>query len=272
MDPHGALYLQIADTLAQSIRAGTLARGERMPSVRDLARRHGVSVSTAVQAYRSLEDAQLIEARPRSGYFVAARPPRLPEPEVSRPPERSLPVDLGEVAAHMIRVGHDPQYISFGAACPSADLFDNDRVRRTVSRAIQRNRALLTHYPVGPGQEALRRVIARQALRLGCPLDPSRILVSNGCLESITLALRAATEPGDIVALNRPRISASWRFSKTCACARSRFRPIRAPACRWTRCSWRWTPSPCARCSQCRRCRTRWARACRRPNAGGSRS
>lgn len=204
MDPHGALYLQIADTLAQSIRAGTLARGERVPSVRDLARRHGVSVSTAVQAYRSLEDAQLIEARPRSGYFVAARPPRLPEPEVSQPPERSLPVDLGEVAAHMIRVGHDPQYISFGAACPSGELFDNDRVRRTVSRVIQRNRALLTHYPVGPGQEALRRMIARQALRLGCPLEASRIVVSNGCLESITLALRAATEPGDIVALESP--------------------------------------------------------------------
>jgi DNA-binding GntR family transcriptional regulator len=130
MDPHGALYLQIADTLAQSIRAGTLARGERMPSVRDLARRHGVSVSTAVQAYRSLEDAQLIEARPRSGYFVAARPPRLPEPEVSRPPE--LLRFSGRVAAHMIRVGHDPQHLFGTARVPT---HPTTTAWRTVSRA-----------------------------------------------------------------------------------------------------------------------------------------
>ena len=73
------LYLQIAERIAQPIRAGTLARGERIPSVRELARQQGVSLSTVVQAYRTLEDARLIEARPRSGYFVAARAPRLPE-------------------------------------------------------------------------------------------------------------------------------------------------------------------------------------------------
>jgi len=206
MDTGGMLYARIADTIARSIRAGTLARGERLPSVRETARRHGVSVSTAVQALRTLEDNQLIEARPRSGHFVAARPPRLPEPEVSRPPARSLPVDMGSVAvaAEMIRLGHDPRYLSFGAACPSGDLFDNDRIRRTVSRAIQRNRALLTHYPLGPGQEPLRRAIARHALGMGCTLDADRIVVTNGCLESITLALRAVTRPGDVVALESP--------------------------------------------------------------------
>jgi len=54
--------------------------------VRAMARQHGVSLATVVQAYRTLEDARLIEARPRSGYFVAARPASLPEPETSRPP------------------------------------------------------------------------------------------------------------------------------------------------------------------------------------------
>ena len=68
------LYLQIAESIATPIRAGTLTRGERIPSVRELARRHRVSLGTVMQAYRMLEDSRLIEARPRSGYFVAARP------------------------------------------------------------------------------------------------------------------------------------------------------------------------------------------------------
>ena len=99
MASHDPLYLQIAESIADSIRAGALVRGERLHSVRDVARTRGVSMATVVQAYRSLEDARLIEARPRSGYFVAARPAALPEPETSRPPAKSQRVDVGALAA-----------------------------------------------------------------------------------------------------------------------------------------------------------------------------
>lgn len=198
------LYLQIAESLARPIRAGTLARGARMPSVRMLARQHGVSLATITQAYRTLEDGRLIEARPRSGYFVAARPARLPEPRTSRPPEQALRVDISSLAAQVMRLASDPAYISFGAACPSAELFQQERVRRAMSRAVQRQRATLCHYPLGPGDESLRRAVARHALRMGCTLDPDELLITHSCLEAITLCLRAVTQPGDVVALESP--------------------------------------------------------------------
>jgi DNA-binding transcriptional MocR family regulator len=204
MDTHDTLYLRIADTFAASVRSGTLARGDRLPSVRETARREGVSVATAVQAYRTLEDARLIEARPRSGYYVAARPPRAPEPEPSSPPADAVEVDLGRIGAEIVRLGHDPDYVSFGAACPGEQLFDQDRIRRTLSRTVQRHRGLLAHYSIGPGRIELRRAIARHALGMGCALDPRHITVTNGCIESVTLALRAATRPGDVVALESP--------------------------------------------------------------------
>ncbi|MFP5401775.1 MAG: GntR family transcriptional regulator, partial [Gammaproteobacteria bacterium] len=109
----GVLYLSIAETLARSIRSGAMRRGERVPSVRELARQHGVSLSTATQAYRSLEDARLIEARPRSGYFVAARPRSLPEPDTSRPPAVSTRVDRSALTAEVMRIAEDPGYVSF---------------------------------------------------------------------------------------------------------------------------------------------------------------
>jgi len=200
-----ALYLQIAESIAAPIRSGTLARGERVPSVRELARQRSVSHATVVQAYRTLEDARLIEARPRSGYFVAGRAlRRLPEPETSAPPATSMPVDVSSLAARVIELAHASDHISFGAACPSADLFAEERVRRAVSRAVQRHRATLCQYPLGPGEESLRRAIARHALRMGCQLDARDIVVTNSCLESITLCLRAVTQPGDVVALESP--------------------------------------------------------------------
>ncbi|GLS38505.1 GntR family transcriptional regulator [Mesorhizobium tianshanense] len=207
-EPVEILYLQVAESLATPIRAGTLVRGERIPSVRELARSRDVSVGTVLQAYRILEDAHLIEARPRSGYFVAARPPRLPEPETSNPPADSMAVDVSSLAARVMHLAHDPGYASFGAACPGAELFTEERVRRAVSRAVQHHRATLCQYTTGYGDESLRRAIARHALRMGCQIDPRDVVVTNSCLESITLCLRAVTRPGDIIALESPTLFA----------------------------------------------------------------
>jgi DNA-binding transcriptional MocR family regulator len=200
------LYLQIADSIAAPIRSGTLARGERIPSVRELSRRHGVSLGTVVQAYRLLEDSRLIEARPRSGYFVAARPSGPPEPELSNPPASSLAVDVSSLAERVMQLAHDPRCISFGAACPSPELFSEDLVRRAVRRAAERHGPSLTRYAIGPGDDVLRRAIARHALGLGCQLDSRDIVVTNSCLESITLCLRSVTQPGDVVALESPTL------------------------------------------------------------------
>lgn len=204
MSSDGALYLQLAETIARAIRSGTLAAGERVPSVREMARQKGVSLSTVIQAYRSLEDARLIEARPRSGYFVATRGPTLPQPETSHPPVDSREVDVSSLTVQVMRLANDPEYLSFGAACPSAELFSQDRVRRAVTRAAQRHRRSLCHYPIGGGEESLRRAISRHALRMGCELDSRDIVITNGCIEAITLCLRAVTQPGDIVALESP--------------------------------------------------------------------
>jgi len=198
------LYLQIADSLAASIRAGVLARGERLPSLRDVARRHGVSLSTAVQAYRALEDMRLVETRPRSGHFVASRPAQPPEPDTTRPPADSRAVDVQSIAAQVMRFANDPGVVSFGAACPGSELFAAERVRRAVGRAVQRHRNTLCEYVIGHGHETLRRAIARYALGLGCRLQPRDIVVTNSCLEAISLCLRTVTQPGDVVALESP--------------------------------------------------------------------
>ncbi|UXH78745.1 PLP-dependent aminotransferase family protein [Roseateles amylovorans] len=202
--PQLPLYMQLADRMARSVRAGTLKRGERLPSVRDLAGQHGVSLSTAVQAYRWLEDARLIEARPRSGYFVAARPPRLPEPQVSRPDPASRMVQLDQLGTQVMTLSQDPSFVSFGAACPGPGLFDQDRVRRAMARAVMRHRDLLCTYPLGPGMEEARRAVARHALGLGCVLQPDEVVMTNSCLEAISLCLRSVCKPGDVVALESP--------------------------------------------------------------------
>jgi len=73
---HAPLYRRLASHYQQAIEAGTLAHGDRFPSVRALMNRHEVSLSTALQLCRQLESDGWLEARPRSGNFVR-RPRRL---------------------------------------------------------------------------------------------------------------------------------------------------------------------------------------------------
>lgn len=199
-------YLQIAHGLAEAMRQGGLARGQRLPSVRETARQHGVAVTTAVQAYRWLEDEQLIEARPRSGFFVRGRSATvLPEPTVARAARRPAPVRVDDVLGRrLLGPVHDTGVVSFSSGTPSASLLDADRVRRTLVRTVQRQRALLCQYPASDGHPEARQALARYALSLGCSLDPARITITAGCMEAISLCLRAVTRPGDVVAIESP--------------------------------------------------------------------
>ena len=68
-------YRQLADSVQGMIEQGTLRAGDRLPSLRRMARDYRVSVSTVMSAYEVLENRSLVDARDRSGFFVRARIP-----------------------------------------------------------------------------------------------------------------------------------------------------------------------------------------------------
>lgn len=65
---------QIVSYVAGLVSAGRLTAGTRLPSIRDLAERTGVSCNAAVHAYEILADRGLIASRPCAGYFVSPQP------------------------------------------------------------------------------------------------------------------------------------------------------------------------------------------------------
>jgi len=63
-------YERLASFVADLVDRGTLRAGMRAPSLRELAKQHGTSLSTAMQAYQLLEERGVLESRPRSGFYV----------------------------------------------------------------------------------------------------------------------------------------------------------------------------------------------------------
>jgi GntR family transcriptional regulator len=73
IDPTAAVPVseQIAEQVRFAIGAGRLATGERLPSVRGLARDLLVNPNTVAKVYRDLEREGVLRTRPGSGVFVA---------------------------------------------------------------------------------------------------------------------------------------------------------------------------------------------------------
>ena len=198
------LYENLAASMADAIHAGALRAGDRLPSVRRLSTQHRVSIATAVQAYRHLENQRLVEARPKSGYFVLARPSRLDEPKASTPPTAARFVGVSQLVKEVLEAGRDSDITPLGAACPGPELFPNEKLLRLAHSEGRRRPHLLGAYPMSPGNDRLRAMIARRSLDFGCRLSPQEIIVTNGCIEALNLALRAVARPGDIIALESP--------------------------------------------------------------------
>jgi DNA-binding transcriptional MocR family regulator len=198
------LYETLAASMAEAIHAGALRAGDRLPSVRHLSVQHSVSIATAVQAYRHLENQRLVEARPKSGYFVLGPPSRLAEPKTSAPPAAARFVGISALVKEVLESAQHADAIPLGAACPNPDLFPNDKLLRLAHAEGRRRPHLLGAYPMSPGNDRLRSIIARRSLDLGCRLSPDEIIVTNGCVEAINLAVRAVARPGDTIALESP--------------------------------------------------------------------
>lgn len=197
------LYLELAGQIEQLARKGSLRAGARLPSIRDHARRLRVSISTVLQAYRTLEDRGVVEARPKSGFFVRAhRPPD--EPAQTRPPAGPRLVSVQDVAASVLQAVGDPRYVCFGAPQAAREAYPNTRLRRAIHRQSSRHEGLLGEASAPQGAAALRQAISAHALSMGCRLAHDDIVVTHGCREAVNLCLRAVTRPGDIVAIESP--------------------------------------------------------------------
>jgi DNA-binding transcriptional MocR family regulator len=197
-------YLQVADSIAEMIEGGTFAPGTRVPSLRRLSRQMVVSLTTAMEAYRVLEDRGLIEARPQSGFYVRAPKPLPPAPAKTSGGAAAVKLKSSELVLRLLQQASDSAFISFGAAAPHPSFLPIERLNRTLAREIRSHPETSQLYDEVRGFAHLRRQIARRALDAGYGLKPEEIIVTNGAHHAVYLSLAAITQPGDAVAVETP--------------------------------------------------------------------
>jgi DNA-binding transcriptional MocR family regulator len=200
-----ALYEQVADKVEKLIRSGAVRPGERIPSLRRACAQHGISLTTAAQAYLSLENRGLIVARPKSGFFVRSQfREDVLEPLTSRPGTSASLVGVGSLQARIFDAARMPDVVPLGAAYPGAGNLPIAKLSRTMASVTRTAGARGISYDLPPGSEQLRRQIAKRSLDRGLNLSPDEIITTCGGTEALALCLRAVTKCGDVVAVESP--------------------------------------------------------------------
>ncbi len=194
----GALEARSAAGLAAEISRlvtdGTLAPGERLPTVRDMAAELGLSTGTIAAAWRALAQAGVVTSRGRSGTFVRAErrdwlSPRVRGMAVDRSATPPPPSGLGGRGGHGIRLD-----LSLGTPDPA--------MLPSLERALAgaRPRADTGRYHDLPVLPDLHDVLAAE-----WPVGTVEALtVVDGALDGISRAVEQVVRFGDRVAVESP--------------------------------------------------------------------
>ena len=209
--PSAALpkYQQLADHYRSAIQAGSLLPGQRMPSLRDMLRQHAVSLSTVMQVCRLLESEGLLEARPRSGYFVrhpvkVALAP-VNDPPMHRPPDAAQYVGIHAKVSEFLALGRLQRFkTNLSVARCAPELYPAEALQQAALRYLRQHPDQLVRAAPPQGCLEFREVLAQRAVGAGMRLSASDIQVTNGCTEALNLALRAVANPGDTIAVESP--------------------------------------------------------------------
>ncbi len=199
------LYETLAAELNASITRGVLRPGDRLPSVRLLARQRRVSVATVLQAYLRLENQGVIEVRPKSGHYVRTRRAlELAEPRTSRRAASPAKVQVSTGVAALSASMRDPAVVPLGSALLSPDLLPIRALNRMLAGIAREVSTAGATYESGPGLLTLRRQLARRSVTWGMSLAADDFVTTNGAVEALHLALRAVAKPGDAIAVESP--------------------------------------------------------------------
>ncbi len=198
----------VVNLVRQWIDSGTLVAGAKAPSVRQMSRIVGCSMSTVHQAYGLLESAGVFVALPRSGFYIDDAVGRADNGAVheaaSSGPAREI--SISELTLRLFASWSNSEIQQFGAIYASTDLFPVDEVNRHFRRILRNRKGSKGADTASStqGDPALREAIARRYVEHGVALSPQDIVLTAGGMHALNLCINILTKPGDIVLIESP--------------------------------------------------------------------
>jgi DNA-binding transcriptional MocR family regulator len=194
------LVRQVYDALLADISTGRRPAGERLPSVRKLAQACGISTMTATNAYQRLVAEGHVEARPASGYYVAAS--LMDKSQRRRPFQGRTSVDSLWLLKHVYE--DDRALRNAGCGWVPPEWLYADGVRRAMAALARKAPTGLARYGTPYGYLPLRQQIQILLGQRGIEAAPHQIVMTHGASQALLLVAKCLLQPGDVVLVDEP--------------------------------------------------------------------
>ena len=199
------VYITFANRIAKMIEDGTFKPGDKLPSIRSLHQKKGLSVGTILQSFNYLLDKGLVISKEKSGYFVQdVSSQEIPMPKV-------IPVSLSAKAVHIDSLlqklpldGTGKKFVSFTNALPDNRLLPFNSIKRFIQQTSRDYSGSYLGLESRYGNKCLREEIAKRSLHWKGHVHTDEIIITNGAAEAILCCLKAVTQPGDTVLVQAP--------------------------------------------------------------------
>lgn len=159
------LYIQLYRKLKEEITSGTIPTGEKLPSIRHMARNLDVSVTTVKEAYNQLLVEGYVSSRPHSGFYVL----KIPELVKGKGKTKVYNTDFSQ--------------FSFEPAKHLSDLssFDFKKWKKCMTRIFNDYPEQLLLAGDVQGEPVLRHEISKYLFSSrGVEADPEKIVIAAG--------------------------------------------------------------------------------------------
>lgn len=190
--------------IEENIRNGAFRPGHKLPSVREIKAQYRISTTTVQSGYEYLMISGWVESIPKSGYYVSHRMemPARPSRTRHRPIARDAVFRSNLALTTSLRMGK--KISEFNVAAPGDLLIPQKMLLRTLQQVIREQGAGLLRYYPPDGSPQLKEKIIQRAAPDHALILPEELIITDGALQALYIALATVCTAGDIIALESP--------------------------------------------------------------------
>ena len=164
-------YLQLYSYIKDSILAGEIKEGEKLPSLRSLAKSTALSITTVEQSYNQLLVEGYIYSKPQSGYYVS---------KVLTGRSQTVPAERGSIESE-VSVMDETAASETPTMQYDPECFDFNKWKKCMNRILNEHSPALLFEGSPRGEMALRSEISRYLyMSRGVGCSPEQIIIGAG--------------------------------------------------------------------------------------------
>ena len=202
---------QLVARVQADIDRRVLLPGARLPSVRELAKKSGVSRHSVVAAYDRLVARGFAVSRPGSGFYVATHGRSELVPATRKPPRN---FEVAWLIRQVLEDGSD--VLKIGGPWLPDDWLDMKSIQSVVRGLGQQPGGHLLHYGHSLGYPPLRKQLQLMLSELGISASADQIVLTHGTSQALELSARHLLRAGDSALVDDPGYYNLYAYLRHC--------------------------------------------------------